>query len=161
MTELVLRINGHEVSVDAEPSATLLDVLREDLGLRGVREGCGLGLCGACTVLLDGVPVSSCILLAAQCEGTAVVTIEGLAAPDGELAPLQQAFLEHNAFQCSYCTPGFILSATAFVDSDHPKTRAAAAEYLAGNLCRCGSYSKILDAVMSCCPDEHEGCCGG
>ena len=126
---------------------TLLDVLRKDFKLFSVREGCGIGMCGACTVLIDGKPVSSCLMLAAVAEGRAIETVEGLAR-DGELHPIQQAFLKHNAFQCSYCTPGFILTTKALLEENPDPNPEEVKEYLAGNLCRCGSYVKILDAVL-------------
>jgi aerobic-type carbon monoxide dehydrogenase small subunit (CoxS/CutS family) len=145
-------VNGAEVSMPARAHHTLLEVLRREVGLIGTREGCGIGMCGACTVLLDGKPVSGCLVLAHQVDGREVVTVEGLrpeaAFTDPEtLHPVQQAFVEHTAFQCSYCTPGFILATIALLDENPSPTRDEAAEYLAGNLCRCGSYVKILDAV--------------
>jgi aerobic-type carbon monoxide dehydrogenase small subunit (CoxS/CutS family) len=144
-------VNGAEVSVQARTHHTLLEVLRREVGLIGTREGCGIGMCGACTVLLDGKPVSGCLVLAHQVEGRDVVTVEGLrpatATDPDALHPVQQAFVEHTAFQCSYCTPGFILATKALLDENPTPSRDEAAEYLAGNLCRCGSYVKILDAV--------------
>jgi aerobic-type carbon monoxide dehydrogenase small subunit (CoxS/CutS family) len=145
---LTLRVNGREHQVRARPTHTLLEVLRNELGLTGPREGCGVGMCGACTVLVDGRPVSGCLLLAALAEGRELVTIEGLEGPDGELHPIQQAYVDHTAFQCSYCTPGFILTTKALLDEEPEPSRERAKEYLAGNLCRCGSYVKFLDAVM-------------
>lgn len=145
---LTLRVNGRDHLVRARPHHTLLDVLRNELGLTGPREGCGVGMCGACTVLVDGRPVSGCLLLAPMAEGVDILTIEGLEAPDGTLHPIQQAYVEHTAFQCSYCTPGFILTTKALLDENADPSRDEAKEYLAGNLCRCGSYVKILDAVM-------------
>jgi carbon-monoxide dehydrogenase small subunit len=142
-----LRVNGRDRQVAIEPDDVLLDVLRNELSLFGAREGCGIGMCGACTVLLDGRPVSSCLLLAGVAEGCSIETVEGLAA-DGELHPIQQAFLKHNAFQCSYCTPGFILSVKALLEEEPSPTPEYIRGYLAGNLCRCGSYQKILDAVL-------------
>jgi aerobic-type carbon monoxide dehydrogenase small subunit (CoxS/CutS family) len=145
---LTLRVNGRDEAVTARTHHTLLEVLRNELGLTGPREGCGIGMCGACTVLVDGRPVSSCLVLAPLAEGHDLVTVEGLAGPDGGLHPIQQAYLDHTAFQCSYCTPGFILATKALLDEQPEATREEAAGYLAGNLCRCGSYVKILDAVM-------------
>jgi aerobic-type carbon monoxide dehydrogenase small subunit (CoxS/CutS family) len=145
---LTLRVNGREHVVRARAHHTLLDVLRNEVGLTGPREGCGVGMCGACTVLVDGRPVSGCLVLAPMAEGVDIVTIEGLEAPDGTLHPIQQAYVDHTAFQCSYCTPGFILTTKALLDEQPDPTRDEAKEYLAGNLCRCGSYVKILDAVM-------------
>ncbi len=149
MIELTLNVNGAGRAVRARPQHTLVDVLRNELGLSSVREGCGVGMCGACTVLLDGEPVSGCLVLAAAAEGREIRTLESLA-PDGvRLAPVQQAFAEHTAFQCSFCTPGFLLTAQRLLEERPAATDEEIAEYLAGNLCRCGSYVKILDAVRS------------
>lgn len=145
---LTLNVNGRTRRVKARAQHTLLQVLRDGLLLFGAREGCGVGMCGACTVLLDGKPVSSCLLLAPLAEGKDIVTIEGLTGPDGGLHPIQQAYIDHTAFQCSYCTPGFILSTWALLNENPHASRDEVREYLSGNLCRCGSYVKILDAVM-------------
>jgi aerobic-type carbon monoxide dehydrogenase small subunit (CoxS/CutS family) len=144
---LTLRVNGRAEVVRARPHHTLLDVLRNEVGLTGPREGCGVGMCGACTVLVDGRPVSGCLVLAPMAEGVEITTIEGMEAPDGTLHPIQQAYVDHTAFQCSYCTPGFILTTKALLAEKPEATRAEARAYLAGNLCRCGSYVKILDSV--------------
>jgi aerobic-type carbon monoxide dehydrogenase small subunit (CoxS/CutS family) len=148
--ELVLRlhVNGHERVVLASAHHTLLEVLRRELELAGAREGCAVGMCGACTVLLDGRPVSSCLLLAPRARGHTITTIEGLAGPDGSLDPVQQAFVDHNAFQCSYCTPGFVLAAKALLAEKPSATKAEVEEYLSGNLCRCGCYREIVAAVL-------------
>ena len=145
---LELRVNGRPHRVAARAHHTLLEVLRDQLKLTGTREGCGIGMCGACTVLADGRPVSSCLLLAALCEGRELVTVEGLQARDGSLDPVQEAFVEHTAFQCSYCTPGFLLTTKALLAEAPDPSAEEVKEYLAGNLCRCGSYVKILDAVL-------------
>ena len=145
---LTLRVNGRAEQVRARTHHTLLDVLRDRVGLIDTREGCGVGMCGACTVLVDGRIVSGCLVLAAQAEGREIVTVEGLLGPSGELHPVQEAFVEHTGFQCSYCTPGFVIATKALLDEDPEADRDAAQTYLAGNLCRCGSYVKILDAVM-------------
>jgi len=145
---LTLRVNGQQHRVRARTHHTLLEVLRDQLRLVGTREGCGVGMCGACTVLVDGNPVSSCLLLAALCEGRELVTVEGLQADDGGLDPVQEAFVDHTAFQCSYCTPGFLLAAKALLAEAPDPSAEEVKEYLAGNLCRCGSYVKILDAVL-------------
>jgi aerobic-type carbon monoxide dehydrogenase small subunit (CoxS/CutS family) len=145
---LTLRVNGQERSVRARTHHTLLDALRNQVGLIDTREGCGIGMCGACTVLVDGRIVSGCLVLAAQAEGREIVTVEGLVGDAGELHPVQDAFIEHTGFQCSYCTPGFVLATKALLDEDPQAERHDAKAYLAGNLCRCGSYVKILDAVM-------------
>jgi aerobic carbon-monoxide dehydrogenase small subunit len=146
--EITLRVNGEEYEVFIEPKKTLLEVLREDLGLTGTKEVCDLGSCGACTVLIDHRPVLSCLLLAVACKGKEIVTIEGLR--QGEtLHPLQHAFIQHGAIQCGMCTPGMILSAKALLDEnphpDEPEVRKA----IAGNLCRCTGYVKIVDAIRA------------
>jgi carbon-monoxide dehydrogenase small subunit len=145
---LTLTINGERHEVLTEPHRTLLDVLRVDLGLTGTEEYCLVAECGVCTVLLDRHAVNSCIVLAAQCQGREVVTIEGLAR-DGALDPLQQAFIDHGAVQCGYCIPGMILSAKAFLEECPDRTEAEVREALAGNLCRCTGYQKIADAVLA------------
>lgn len=146
--DLALNVNGREHRVRARTHHTLLDVLRREVGLIDTREGCGIGMCGACTVLVDGRIVSGCLVLAAQAEGREIVTVEGLVGEAGDLHPVQDAFIEHTGFQCSYCTPGFVLATKALLDEDPSPAREEAKAYLAGNLCRCGSYVKILDAVM-------------
>ena len=146
---VTLRVNGSEHRIRVRPHHTLLYVLRNELKLTGPREGCGIGMCGACTVLADGVPVSSCLLFAALCEGRDLVTVEGLEGPDGRLDPVQEAYRDCTAFQCSYCTPGFILATKAMLGEIPDASPEQVKEYLAGNLCRCGSYVKILEAVMT------------
>ena len=144
--ELTLRVNGREERVEAATHHTLLEVLRRELRLVGAREGCGVGMCGACTVLLDGQPVSSCLLLATEVRGRAIETVEGLA--DGDrLHPIQEAFIEHTGFQCSFCTPGMLLATKALLAENPDPTEEDVKDYLAGNLCRCGSYLKIIAAV--------------
>ena len=145
---ITLRVNGRDERLRARVHHTLLDVLRDELGLTGTREGCGVGMCGACTVLVDGRPVSGCLLPAVLAEGHELTTIEGLEGPNGELHPIQAAYVDHTGFQCSYCTPGFILTTKALLEEQPDVTRDEARAYLAGNLCRCGSYVKILDSVM-------------
>ncbi len=145
---LTLLVNGEVHEVLAEPHHTLLDVLRGELGLTGTKENCLEAECGVCTVLLDGQAVNACILLAAECPGRAITTIEGLGGPDG-LDALQQAFIEHGAVQCGYCIPGMILSAKAFLDEHPDPTEAQVREALAGNLCRCTGYQKIVEAVLA------------
>jgi carbon-monoxide dehydrogenase small subunit len=142
-----LKVNGLAREVAVQPYHTLLEVLRRDFKLFGTREGCGIGMCGACTVEVDGTPISSCLQLAALAEGKEILTIEGLAA-DGELHPIQQAFVEQMGFQCSYCTPGFILTTKALLAEQPDPSPEDVRAYLAGNLCRCGSYIKIQDAVL-------------
>ena len=145
---ITLRVNGRQERVKARSHHTLLEVLRGQLKLFGVREGCGVGMCGACTVLVDGKPLSSCLMLAPLAEGKDILTVEGLEGPDGDLHVIQQAYIDHTAFQCSYCTPGFILSTRALLEEKPDATEAEVREYLSGNLCRCGSYVKIMQAVL-------------
>ena len=142
---LNLEINGRRHALDVEPRVTLLDALRENLGLTGTKKGCDQGQCGACTVHVDGQRVLACLTLAAQVEGRTVTTIEGLA--EGELHPVQAAFLERDAFQCGYCTPGQIMSAVACIREGHAGSDADIREYMSGNLCRCGAYPHIVAAV--------------
>jgi aerobic carbon-monoxide dehydrogenase small subunit len=144
---LRLAINGESHDVLVDPARTLLDVLRVDLGLTGTKENCLDAECGVCTVLLDGLAVNACIVLAVQCRDRSVVTIEGLAA-GGELSPLQRAFVDHGAVQCGYCIPGMILAAKACLDENPAPSEAEIRQALAGNLCRCTGYQKIADAVI-------------
>jgi xanthine dehydrogenase YagT iron-sulfur-binding subunit len=144
---LNLDINGRAQTVVLEPRVTLLDALRDHLGLNGTKKGCDQGQCGACTVHVDGARVLACLTLAAQVEGRQVTTIEGLSAPDGSLHPMQAAFLEHDAFQCGYCTPGQIMSAVACLQEGHAGSDEEIREYMSGNLCRCGAYPHIVSAV--------------
>jgi len=157
---LSLRINGEVHEVLTEPHRTLLDVLRDDLGLTGTKENCLEAECGVCTVLVDGRAVNACILLAAQCAGCEIVTIEGLARGP-ELHALQTAFIEHGAVQCGYCIPGMLLSAKAYLDEGGLPTEVGVREALAGNLCRCTGYQKIADAVLAVMRRSREGGGGG
>ncbi|MGH2379000.1 MAG: (2Fe-2S)-binding protein, partial [Candidatus Limnocylindria bacterium] len=144
---LTLRVNGEARTIAAEPQHTLLEVLREELGLTGTKHGCELGECGACTVLVDGVPVLSCLTLPVELEeGADVTTVEGLA-PGPELHPLQVAFAEEAAAQCGYCTPGILMSAKALLDRTTSPSRQDMAEAIAGNLCRCTGYTAIYEAI--------------
>lgn len=142
------RINGEPRTVDVPPERILIDLLREDLDLLGTRAACGVGVCGSCTVLLDGKAVSSCLILASNIEGRELVTIEGLG-EDGDLDPVQEAFLEHHAFQCGFCTPGMVLAVKALLASEIDPTPDAIRDYLAGNICRCGTYAEVFRAVES------------
>ncbi len=142
-----LLVNGRSEALDAEPRRTLADALREELGLTGVHLGCEHGVCGACTVLLDGEPVRACLVYAVQADGAAVTTVEGLAAPDGTLHPLQQAFCDHYAIQCGFCTPGMLISALHLLEREPQPSRARIREELAGNICRCTGYGAIVAAV--------------
>ena len=139
-------INGKEVQVDVPPHWTLLRLLREGLGLTGTKEGCGIGECGACTVLLDGMPVNSCLVLAPKVEGRRVETIEGLGSRD-LLHPLQKAFIEHGAIQCGFCTPGMLMASKALLDRNPQPTREEIKEAISGNLCRCTGYQQIIEAI--------------
>jgi xanthine dehydrogenase YagT iron-sulfur-binding subunit len=142
----MLRVNGNAWRLRLDSRVTLLDALREHLGLVGTKKGCDQGACGACTVLVDGKRVLSCLTLAPQCEGREVTTIEGLAR-DGELHPLQEAFIRHDGFQCGYCTPGQIMSAVALLDEGRAGSDEEIREFMSGNLCRCGAYPNIVAAI--------------
>ncbi|MUZ65753.1 (2Fe-2S)-binding protein [Agrobacterium vitis] len=144
---LSLTINGAVHECDVEPRVTLLDALREHLSMTGTKKGCDQGQCGACTCHVDGKRVLSCMMLAAQAEGHAITTIEGIASPNGELHPVQTVFLEQDAFQCGYCTPGQIMSAVACIHEGHAGSDVEIREYMSGNLCRCGAYNSIVAAV--------------
>jgi len=146
---LRMKVNGEAVSVRARGEWSLLRVLREELGLVGAKEGCGAGECGACTVLVDGKAVNACLFPALEAEGRSVLTIEGLAVPGGRLHPIQQAFVEHGAIQCGFCTPGMVLSAKALLDRSPDPDDAAIKTALAGNICRCTGYTQILEAVRA------------
>lgn len=143
-----MTINGKARHLSVEPRTTLVEALRDTLGLTGTKIGCNQGQCGACTVLLDGTRVNSCLTLAVMAEGAEIVTVEGLADPNGALHPMQVAFAENDAFQCGYCTPGQIMSAIACIDEGHAGDEAEIREYMSGNLCRCGAYPNIVAAVV-------------
>ena len=143
-----LRVNGEEREVLAESHRTLLEVLREDLGLTGTKKGCDLGACGACTVLIDGKPTLSCLTLAVSVQGKEITTIEGLA-QDGQLHPLQISFAEKGAVQCGFCTPGMILTAKAFLDEHPNPSEPEVKKAISGNLCRCTGYVKIVEAILA------------
>ena len=143
----VLTINGEERHLAIEPWTTLLDLLRDKLHLTGTKKGCDHGQCGACTVLIDGVRTNSCLKLAVTLDGRQITTIEGLGRP-GHLHPLQAAFVEHDAFQCGYCTPGQICSAQGLINEGHARSRLEVREQMSGNICRCGAYTNIADAVL-------------
>jgi carbon-monoxide dehydrogenase small subunit len=143
-----MRVNEEEVEGWVENRRTLLDFLRDDLNLTGMKKGCDLGNCGACTVLMDGMPVNSCLVLAVEAEGREILTIEGLAEVS-TLHPLQEAFIKHGAVQCGYCTPGMILTAKALLDENPNPSELDVRTSIAGNLCRCTGYKKIVEAIMS------------
>jgi xanthine dehydrogenase YagT iron-sulfur-binding subunit len=144
--QITLHVNGHDHRLDIDPRVTLLDALRERLGLFGTKKGCDHGQCGACTVHVDGRRVNSCLMLAMQAEGTHITTIEGLASGN-RLHPVQEAFIKHDGFQCGYCTPGQIMSAVACIHEGHAKTDAEIREFMSGNICRCGAYVGIVEAI--------------
>ena len=147
---LRVRVNGQEHAITAlDTRVTLLDLLRERLHLTGTKKGCNEGACGACTVHLGGRRVNACMVLAAWCDGQEVLTIEGLAAPDGTLHPVQAAFIEHDGLQCGFCTPGQVMSAVACINEGHAGTDADIREWMSGNLCRCSAYPQIVDAVRA------------
>ena len=143
---VALTVNGRHHALDLDPRVTLLDALRERLGLTGTKKGCDQGACGACTVLVDGRRVLSCLTLAAQCDGREVLTIEGLAS-NGARHPVQEAFIRHDAFQCGYCTPGQIMSAVGLLGEGRAGSDEDIREFMSGNICRCGAYSNIVGAI--------------
>ena len=146
MELIEFELNGRDEAVAANPDEPLLDLLRRQFHLFSVRESCGIGICGSCTVAVDGKQVSSCLMMAGQAAGRSIETAEVLS-EDGDLHPIQQAFVEHNAFQCSYCTPGFLMAARELLADNPSPTEDEIREHLAGNICRCGSYLKIVEAV--------------
>ena len=148
MPEISMRVNGRERKMLVEDRTTLVEVLRRDLHLTGSRESCGTGVCGACTVLLNGKPVSSCMTLAIFADDADILTIEGLA-HDGALHPVQQAFIDQGSAQCGFCTPGMILTAVSLLDENPAPSEQEIRDYMAGNLCRCGSYPRVIKAIQS------------
>lgn len=146
MREIQLNVNGKTYKVDIEEDMRLLDVLRDKLFLTGTKEGCGEGECGACTVIMDGITVNSCMVMGFQAEGKEIITIEGVG-KENQLHPIQQAFLEEGAVQCGFCTPGMILSAKALLDQNPTPSRIEIREGISGNLCRCTGYNQIIDAI--------------
>lgn len=155
-TPITLKVNGKDYELLVKPNETLLDVLRERLGLTGTKKGCDLGDCGACTVLLDGNPVNSCLVLAVDAAHGEVLTIEGLA-QNGELHPLQDAFIQYGAIQCGYCSPGMIMTLKALLDRQPNPTKEQVMSAIAGNLCRCGGYHKIAEAALAASRTMHGG----
>ena len=147
-TFVELRVNGTSYQLEIEPRRTLLEVLRDELGLTGTKEGCGEGKCGTCTVLMDGEPVTSCLVLAMDAKGKEILTIEGLAQGE-KLHPLQEAFIKHGAIQCGFCTPGMILSAKALLDRNPAPREEEVKWAIGGNLCRCTGYQKIVEAILA------------
>ncbi len=149
MRQIKVTVNGESHGAEVPDHRTLLDFLRQDLALMGTKSGCETGDCGACTVLLNGKAVNSCLVLAVEADGQEILTVEGLAHPSRELHPLQEAFVEHGAVQCGYCTSGMLLSAKALLDEIRRPTESEVKEALAGNLCRCTGYYSIIEAVMA------------
>jgi carbon-monoxide dehydrogenase small subunit len=146
--EITLKVNGIRYTVDVKPQRTLVEVLRETLGLMGTKKSCNEGECGACTLLMDGKPVASCLVLAIDAQGKEILTIEGLSQGEN-LHPIQEAFLKHGGIQCGFCTPGMVMSAKAFLD-EHPKpTETEVRKAISGNLCRCTGYQQIVDSIMA------------
>lgn len=149
-------LNGSPLVIEADPARRALDVLREDLGLTGTKEGCGQGECGACSIIADGIVKLSCLMTAAQLDGKEIVTIEGIAR-DGELHPVQASFIEYGAVQCGFCTPGMVVCAVNFLEKNPDPTREEIRQALCGNLCRCTGYQKIVDAVEAAAQTLHGG----
>lgn len=145
---ITLTVNGQQHNLEVEPTILLVDILRYDLGLTGTKEGCSVGVCGACTVLMDGAIVSSCLTLGVAASGKAVTTVEGLAQNE-ELLPIQQAFIDHGGFQCGICTPGQVVAAKALLDINPNPTEAEIKDWMLGNLCRCTGYYKIIESIQA------------
>jgi carbon-monoxide dehydrogenase small subunit len=143
-----LNVNNEEYEIYVSPNRTLLDVLREDLDLTGTKEGCGEGVCGSCTVLCDGSPIRSCLTLAAEVQGSKILTVEGLAKDEGQLDTLQQAFIDHGAVQCGFCTNGMLMSAKALLNNKPNPTEAEVRNSISGNICRCTGYQKMVEAIL-------------
>ena len=150
---MVLTVNGRSHALEVEPHRSLLNVLRENLGLTGTKEGCNAGDCGACTVLLSGAPVNACLVLAVQAEGQEITTVEGVG-KEGQLDPLQEAFVRHGAVQCGFCTPGLVMSSVALLRETPRPTRAEIQDALSGNLCRCTGYIQIIEAIEAAAAGE-------
>lgn len=155
-TPIHLTINGQSHQVEVEPRWLLSDVIRHQLGLTGTHVGCEQGVCGACTVLVDGKPERSCLMFAIQAEGVEITTVEGLSPNPGTLTPLQESFRDHHALQCGYCTPGMLLTATALLKKDPHPSEATIREALSGNLCRCTGYQFIVDAILAVANEAQE-----
>jgi carbon-monoxide dehydrogenase small subunit len=148
MIPISLTVNKEVYDLYVPPNRTLLEVLREDLELTGTKESCGEGVCGSCTVLCDGLPIRSCLTLAAEVQGSAISTVEGLRMEDGQLDPLQQSFIDHGAVQCGFCTPGILMSARAFLNQNPNPSEIHIRKAISGNMCRCTGYTKIVEAIM-------------
>jgi carbon-monoxide dehydrogenase small subunit len=148
--DITLKVNGNSYKMSVDTRMTLIEAIRDKIGLTGTKEGCSVGECGTCTVLMDGKPIYSCIMLAVDAEGKEILTIEGLADSDG-LHPIQKSFIDHGAVQCGFCTPGMILTTTALLDENPNPTEEEIKKAISGNLCRCTGYSKIVEAIMFLC----------
>ena len=155
MKLIKLNVNGQDYELSLPPHRTLLEVIREELGLTGTKEGCSLGECGACTVIMDGKTVNSCLVLASEANGKSIITIEGLANGD-KLHPIQQAFIDHGGFQCGFCTPGMIMSAKALLDANPHPTDEEIRRGISGNFCRCTGYTKIIESIKAAAKDMEE-----
>lgn len=151
-----INVNSRDYKIPSQPWRTLLDVLRNELGFTGTKEGCGTGSCGSCTVLMDGQAVNACLVFVAETKGKTITTIEGISR-EGKLHPLQQAFIDEGAVQCGFCTPGVILTAKAFLDSNPQPSETEIREAIAGNLCRCTGYDKIVRAIMKAAQAPDKG----
>jgi carbon-monoxide dehydrogenase small subunit len=145
---IVLNVNSEEYDLSIAPNLTLLEVLRDELELTGTKESCGEGVCGSCTVLCDGLPIRSCLTLAVEVQGVEITTVEGLRLEDGQLDLLQQAFIDHGAVQCGFCTPGMLMSAKAFLNKHPNPNESDIRKAISGNICRCTGYAKIVDAIL-------------
>jgi len=154
LAEIRLTVNRQKYTLKIEPEVLLVDLLRDNLGLTGTKKGCEIGECGACTVIMDGKAVNSCLVLAIQADGSEICTIEGMS-ENGELHPLQKAFLEHDAVHCGFCTPGMVLSAVSLLEQNPDPTEYEIREAIAGNLCRCTGYQQIVDAIQSVVKNNH------
>ena len=148
--QIKIRVNGVERELLVAPNELLLNVLREQLGLTGAKYGCGIGECGACTVLVDGEPILACLTLAVGVDGSEIVTIEGIAQSDGQLHPIQESFLDHAAIQCGFCTPGMVVMAKALLDENPTPEEQEIRDHIRGNICRCTGYTQIVKAIKEC-----------
>jgi len=154
--EITFQLNHNDLTLAVQEHWTLLHLLREELGLLGTKEGCGSGECGACTVIIDGMAINACLYLAAEADGKEILTIEGLAAPDGTLNPLQQSFITNGGIQCGFCSPGMLLAAKALLDENPNPSEDEIKHALAGNICRCTGYVQIIDSIKAACAPKNE-----
>jgi aerobic-type carbon monoxide dehydrogenase small subunit (CoxS/CutS family) len=155
--EVVLTVNGVRRELSVAPNELLLNVLRDQLGLTGAKYGCGIGECGACTILMDGEPVLACLTLAVHADGSEILTVEGMAGPDGRLHPVQESFIEHGAVQCGFCTPGMVVLAKALLDENPHPSEGEIRDHLRGNLCRCTGYVQMIKAIQACSEEGENG----